>query len=155
MWDAEGCLGETDSDQITGLAQWGFVGGYPVWLFGVLSEVEEFQVLFADRIHAHLRNQGLLTPTANKDRVDGVASVIEDAMVAESARWGDGSAGIKRPATLRGYEAMNMSRKAANGMTTSGMVAQRASSPRYWPVRAAILTSAPHTSRLPLLPTRV
>jgi hypothetical protein len=49
----------------------------------------EFRLKFADRVHHHLFNDGVLTTAAAKARWDARVSEIDHAIVAESARWGD------------------------------------------------------------------
>jgi hypothetical protein len=49
----------------------------------------EFRLRFADRVHKHLFNGGALTPAANANRLLASASAISNAVVGESARWGD------------------------------------------------------------------
>lgn len=49
----------------------------------------EFRLRFADRVHRHLFNGGALVPSNNVARLLASASVISNAVVGESARWGD------------------------------------------------------------------
>ncbi|NQU22377.1 MAG: lamin tail domain-containing protein, partial [Candidatus Nealsonbacteria bacterium] len=49
----------------------------------------EYRMLFADRVHRFLKNDGVLTPDALIDRYRGLADQVERSIVAESARWGD------------------------------------------------------------------
>ena len=49
----------------------------------------EFRRQFGDRVHQHLFNAGALTPSNNVARLLAKAAVIRDAVVGESARWGD------------------------------------------------------------------
>ncbi|OHB63300.1 MAG: hypothetical protein A2Y77_06780 [Planctomycetes bacterium RBG_13_62_9] len=49
----------------------------------------EFRLLFADRVYKHCFNDGALSLAAAQDRYLRVASWIDKAIVAESARWGD------------------------------------------------------------------
>lgn len=50
---------------------------------------EEFRLKFADRVHRNLFNDGPLSETKSISRFLEVASMIDKAIVAESARWGD------------------------------------------------------------------
>ncbi|MDA7931854.1 lamin tail domain-containing protein [Akkermansiaceae bacterium] len=50
---------------------------------------DEYRVLFADRVQKHLMNNGLLTPDAVTTMWDVRKDQMFDAIVAESARWGD------------------------------------------------------------------
>jgi len=49
----------------------------------------EFRRQFGDRVHKHLFNGGALTPSNNVARLLASAAIIRDALVGESARWGD------------------------------------------------------------------
>ena len=57
--------------------------------FQRLRRNEEFRMLFADRAQKHLFNGGALSEQASIDRYLGLAGMIDKAIVAESARWGD------------------------------------------------------------------
>ncbi|MDP6929964.1 MAG: CotH kinase family protein, partial [Planctomycetota bacterium] len=61
----------------------------PPGLLTTLSMLPEFVVRFGDRLHRHLFNGGTLTPKAAASRWQQRADQINDAIVAESARWGD------------------------------------------------------------------
>ncbi len=50
---------------------------------------DEYRVLFADRVQKHLANDGLLTPDAVTSMWDARKDQMFEAIVAESARWGD------------------------------------------------------------------
>ncbi|MGE5294145.1 MAG: lamin tail domain-containing protein [Solirubrobacterales bacterium] len=54
-----------------------------------LRENAEFRLRYADRVHKHLFNGGALTPEAAAGRWETRAWEIYDAIVCESARWGD------------------------------------------------------------------
>jgi len=54
-----------------------------------LKTNEEYQILFADRVHKFFFNDGVLTPDSLIQRYQQLADRVESAMVAESARWGD------------------------------------------------------------------
>lgn len=49
----------------------------------------EFRRQFGDRAHKHLFNDGALTPSNTVARLLAQAAIIHDAVVGESARWGD------------------------------------------------------------------
>ncbi|MGI9242162.1 MAG: CotH kinase family protein, partial [Verrucomicrobiales bacterium] len=49
----------------------------------------EYRMAFADRVAEACYNDGLLTPQAGLDRIERRASVIDGAIIAHSARWGD------------------------------------------------------------------
>lgn len=50
---------------------------------------DEFRLRFADRVHHNLYNNGPLSETQSVARFLDIASMIDKAIVAESARWGD------------------------------------------------------------------
>ncbi|KAA1261400.1 CotH protein [Rubripirellula obstinata] len=54
-----------------------------------LSDIPEFIVRFGDRLHLHFSEGGALTPSATETRWNARVAELEDAIVAESARWGD------------------------------------------------------------------
>ena len=58
-------------------------------VFQKLRTSEEFRMLFADRVYKHCFNDGALSAAVAQDRYRSVASWIDKAIVAESARWGD------------------------------------------------------------------
>ncbi len=59
---------------------------------GLLSEGHpDFQVALMDALHRNLRAEGALTWPGTSDRYSSLASQIEDAVVAEAARWGYGA----------------------------------------------------------------
>jgi hypothetical protein len=49
----------------------------------------EYRLRFADRVHELYFNDGALTPTASIARWNGLADGVREALIAESARWGD------------------------------------------------------------------
>lgn len=61
----------------------------PAYFYSRARRSAEFRLLFADRVHRHLFNGGALTPEASKARYGALAAVIEPAIDAEAARWGD------------------------------------------------------------------
>ncbi len=50
---------------------------------------DDFMMMFTDRVFAHLFNDGVLTETNAKARWTALTDYVRDAVVAESARWGD------------------------------------------------------------------
>jgi len=50
---------------------------------------DEFKTMYADRIHKHLFNDGLLTPDSIVESWNVLSEQIDSAIIAESARWGD------------------------------------------------------------------
>jgi hypothetical protein len=69
--------------------------GHPWWVTSpgaidiALRENPEYRVRFADRAHRHLFHDGALTPEAAARLWSQIADGLEQAMIAESARWGD------------------------------------------------------------------
>ncbi len=61
----------------------------PARLYSQLRANAEFRLLFADHLHRHFFNGGVLTPGKIAERWMARANQIEKAIVAESARWGD------------------------------------------------------------------
>jgi len=88
-WDADTTLAdETRSFLIPGPADTSFG---PVQIFQVLADnYSEFRSDIVDRIQEHFFNGGALSDQINSLRWDGLADSIDAAIVAESARWGDG-----------------------------------------------------------------
>lgn len=84
VWDGERCLEHLDDDRTDVDAE-----DSPGRLYRRLRENAEFRLLFADRVHSHLFNGGALTPEAVLRRWMARATEINEAVVAESARWGD------------------------------------------------------------------
>ena len=83
-WDAEKVMHEVDEDRMR-LNE----PEMPSRLFQQLMQNADFRMLFADRIYHHLFNDGALTAAQNSSRYQRLADHVADAVVAESARWGD------------------------------------------------------------------
>ncbi len=67
------------------------LGGPDNVFFNLLAEEHpDFLILLADRLQASLGPGGVLSPEAAADRYERLAVGIEDAMAAETARWGSG-----------------------------------------------------------------
>jgi hypothetical protein len=81
MWDAEFGLRSLNGNNVNSF------GGPPGSLFQKMLASPEFIQVFADRAHRLLFNDGVLTPQANIDWVNGAAAGIYEAVVGESARW--------------------------------------------------------------------
>ncbi|MFA5252236.1 MAG: chitobiase/beta-hexosaminidase C-terminal domain-containing protein [Phycisphaerae bacterium] len=58
-------------------------------LFQKMRTSAEFRLLFADRFQKHCFNDGALNIANSQDRYLEIANMIDKAIVAESARWGD------------------------------------------------------------------
>ena len=63
--------------------------GSPAEFYSKLQTYRPFKVRFGDRIHKHLYNNGKMTTDNNKKRWNSLSSTLENAIIAESARWGD------------------------------------------------------------------
>jgi hypothetical protein len=61
----------------------------PTELFQLLRQNPEFRLAFADRAHELMFNGGQLSPAVATQRYLGLTEQIEDAMLAEQARWGN------------------------------------------------------------------
>jgi PKD repeat protein len=83
-WDAERTL-ESVNTNILGEDN----SNNPSRLYARLRGSPEFRLLIADRLQKHFFTNGSLTPTRVRQFWDERAEAIEDAVVAESARWGD------------------------------------------------------------------
>ena len=69
-------------------AQWSYFN--PHWLHEQLCRMNgDYRMHFADHVHRHFSNDGLLTADASIARIQRRAEQIELAIIAESARWGD------------------------------------------------------------------
>lgn len=79
-WDGERTL-EAETATISPLD--------PFNVRGTLEGNAEYRMRFADRLHKHFFNGGALTPEATKARWVKYATVLDRAIIAESARWGD------------------------------------------------------------------
>ncbi len=72
---------------------------HPQWLHHKLSFNPEYRIRFMDRAHLHLTGGGTLTPDEVNSRLDQRAMEIDKAIIAESARWGDGGNWVTIPYT--------------------------------------------------------
>jgi len=61
----------------------------PWWIHDRLMANDEYKLRFADHIHKHFFNGGILTSAACTNTFLARAAEIEQAVIAESARWGD------------------------------------------------------------------
>jgi hypothetical protein len=57
--------------------------------FNTLATIGEFRIRYADRIQKHLFNGGALTNPRCRERFEKWVPVLDKAVIAESARWGD------------------------------------------------------------------
>lgn len=65
------------------------VPGTPTYLYARLRANPDFRLRFADHVHRHFFNGGALSPAANDARWKARVAELDQAIVAESARWGD------------------------------------------------------------------
>jgi hypothetical protein len=84
-WDGERVLEATTSNKI-GVEN---INYGPSRLFNCLKQNAEFRLLWADRLHEVLFNDGALIPTVAAERLAQIAAEIDSAMIGETARWGD------------------------------------------------------------------
>jgi hypothetical protein len=61
----------------------------PMFLHQDLTGNAEYKMRWADRVQKHLFNNGAFTSTAWQNRINKFAGVVDNAIIAESARWGD------------------------------------------------------------------
>lgn len=61
----------------------------PLFLHQDLQANPEYRMRWADRIHRHMFNTGALTTASWQNRINRLAAVVDTAIIAESARWGD------------------------------------------------------------------
>ncbi|MEC8973646.1 MAG: lamin tail domain-containing protein, partial [Verrucomicrobiota bacterium] len=83
-WDAEHVLKGINDNSVTKNN-----GASPTGFHQSLKRNKEYQVLFGDRIHRHFFNNGVLTPEKAAASYQTRLDSIDEAIVAESARWGD------------------------------------------------------------------
>jgi hypothetical protein len=83
-WDAEHMLETVEANILTENNI-----NCPSRIFQQLLQNQSFRRLFADRIQKHCFNNGALTPESGAQRWIERASQIDEAVIAESARWGD------------------------------------------------------------------
>jgi hypothetical protein len=83
-WDAEWTFSGNSTD-VTGVN----TGNTPAYLYAQLRANAEFRQLFGDHVQRHFFNGGLLTPQPAEARWMKRATQIDQAIIGESARWGD------------------------------------------------------------------
>ena len=83
-WDAER-IHESATSNILGENN----GNQPSRVYQNMTQSPEFRLLVADRLHKHFFNGGTLTPQRAEEIWMARAEEIDEAVVAESARWGD------------------------------------------------------------------
>ncbi len=82
----------------------------PQWIHQQLMALDDYRLRFGDRAHDVFFNDGLLTPGKTIARIDARAAMIDQAIHAESARWGDAKGTVRTRSTwlnelnnIRGY----------------------------------------------------
>ncbi len=87
-WDGDSSFLSLDYDKTTiGAAdKYNYAPGR---LYYKLRDNAEFRMLFADRIHKHLFNDGVMQPAPAAALYQELADEVRPALVPESARWGD------------------------------------------------------------------
>lgn len=73
-----------------------FAYSNPAFLHQDLMANTEYRMMWADRIQKHMFNGGALNPTAWSNRVNRFATVVDQAIIAESARWGDAFSAVPK-----------------------------------------------------------
>lgn len=87
-----------------------------VQIWHALRDNDDFMMQFADRAYKHLANDGALTDAKSLERWNTLNEYIFDAVVAESARWGDSLDSLGRPTRTRDVDWQNEVNKIANLM---------------------------------------
>jgi len=72
-----------------------------------LTDSDEFMLAFADRAFKHLANDGALTDAQSLARWNTLNDYVRDAVVAESARWGDSLESLGQPTRTRDVDWQN------------------------------------------------
>jgi hypothetical protein len=85
IWDYEWTLGLQSSVSTNRLSN---IEG-PTVPYGSLRSSLEFRTLFGDRVHRAMFNNGPLTSASSIARYQEIIGELPEAIVAESARWGD------------------------------------------------------------------
>ncbi len=93
VWDQEIALDGRFRD-LTGVGTAGDHRNTPAELYHLLrTNVDSFNLRFADRVALHFSEGGALSLAENQARWDRQAAEIEAAIIGESARWGDAREG--------------------------------------------------------------
>jgi CotH kinase protein/Lamin Tail Domain/Chitobiase/beta-hexosaminidase C-terminal domain len=101
-----GGLNADRTGPFTGSNQNNFLYSNPQWLHQDLMANAEYRLRFADRVEKSFFNGGALTTEATVARFNALAAELDQAIVAESARWGDASPGFENnPFTRADWQA--------------------------------------------------
>ena len=108
VWDSEWSWGQGGQSSSDGRSQvhGDFVsrrsGGTGIaGLWHALRVNDDFLTMFGDRVHKHLANGGALSEDVAKARWTQLTDYVRDAVVAESARWGDSLEAANSPTRTR------------------------------------------------------
>jgi uncharacterized repeat protein (TIGR01451 family) len=71
----------------------------PMFIHHDLRPNAEYRMMWADRVQKHLFGGGALTASKVQERMRARRSVLDSAIIAESARWGDSKRGTEAPLT--------------------------------------------------------
>ena len=85
MWDSERYL----EREHTSFAMAQNRAGKPSRLHRQLAQNPEYRLQFADHVHRHLFNDGVLTPEKAVERWDALSELVRLPLISESIRWGD------------------------------------------------------------------
>ncbi len=84
-WDNEYVMGTNTSNDRTGVSS----SRTPGRFYSQARANLEFKILFGDRIYKHALNGGPLSPASLTSRWQGLVNLMDPAIIAEAARWGD------------------------------------------------------------------
>lgn len=99
VWDYEDSF--TPPGTGRGGAGYTWVETNPLWKS--IRSHPEFKMELTDRIYKHCFNDGVLTDAANVERWRKLADYIENAIIGESARWGDQGPSSRGGPDMSGY----------------------------------------------------
>ncbi len=88
-WDAEAIFGIDVEANLTQVGELDLDADSPAGLYYRLRDNAEFRLLFADHVHRHFFNGGVLTPERVAERWMRLSEEVDEAINGESARWGD------------------------------------------------------------------
>jgi hypothetical protein len=97
--DFEHCLFDQNEDRtgpFPSANEADFAYSNPFFLHQDLVGNAEYRMRWADRIQRHLFTNGALTPAAWQNRINHLATRVDGAIIAESARWGDAKSSTPR-----------------------------------------------------------
>ena len=83
VWDAEDAFTDVNINRVS------LKSGHPTQMMAKLKKHPEFKMRFADRVQLQLFDGGPLTPAGASTIYSRLAEEIQQAIVCESARWGD------------------------------------------------------------------